>query len=239
MIKDVEALVNNICKQIRERTDIAVIGMSGGADSTLVACLCREALGRENVVGVQMPYGEVDLSKFNANSQKVINKLKIRSEWFPITEPVDKLSYIITTNSLCGPQLSQINAGNMRSRMRMLCLYATSHIEENAFHKRARVVGTGNLSEDFIGYDTKGGDSLCDFFPIGQLFKSEVYQMLEYFRDKGVIDEEMIDRVPSAGLWNGQTDEGELGHTYNEMEASITRCMNYEVDVNNPIDMFV
>ena len=69
--------------------------------------------------------------------------------------------------------------------------------------------------------DTEGGDALADLFPIGDLFKSEVYQLLDYFVKEGMITEDLIDRVPSAGLWEGQTDEQELGYTYNEMEPAI------------------
>ena len=109
----------------------------------------------------------------------------------------------------------------------MCTLYTVAHHLGDKLGKRVRVIGTGNLSEDFIGYDTKGGDALCDIFPIGQLFKSEVYQLLDFFRDMGVIDEEHIDRIPSAGLWNGQTDEQELGHTYNTMEPIVKRFLEH------------
>src|SRR5271157_4966105 len=165
MIKDVPALVVEICKQLKEKTDIAVVGMSGGADSTLVSILCREALGAGNVVGVHMPYSATDASKFNSNSVNTANKLGIRQIWFPIQEPVDSLTKLF--NQVIESGLSQINSGNMRSRMRMITLYTISHAEGKD-RKKARVIGTGNLSEDYIGYDTKGGDALCDFFPIGQ-----------------------------------------------------------------------
>jgi NAD+ synthase len=100
-------------------------------------------------------------------------------------------------------------------------------------------MGTGNLSEDFIGYDTKGGDALADIFPIGQLFKSEVYKVLEYFRDNGKITEAMINRVPSAGLWENQTDEAELGCSYDAMEPAVRFILkNYStIDESSLSDM--
>ena len=111
--------------------------------------------------------------------------------------------------------------GNIQARVRMILLYAKSNTIGVNDGIRARVIGTGNHSEGFIGYDTKGGDGLCDIFPLGSLFKSEIYQLLDHFRDEGVITEDMIDRVPSAGLWKGQTDEGELGHSYDAIELAI------------------
>jgi NAD+ synthase len=100
-------------------------------------------------------------------------------------------------------------------------------------------VGTGNKSEDYIGYDTKGGDALADVFPIGELFKSEVFQLLDYYRDRGVITEDMIDREPSAGLWEGQKDTDELEYTYDEMEPAILRAEHGELDHSLAVDEYV
>jgi NAD+ synthase len=203
---------------IRDETDVAVIGLSGGADSTLVACLCVKALGADNVYGVHMPYNKTDIDTFNSRSIRMANKLGINNFVIPITEIADSITKSV--ESAVGP-ISVTNSGNARSRARMTTLYGIAHHLGDTLNKRVRVVGTGNLSEDFIGYDTKGGDALADFFPIGNLFKSQVYQMLEKFRDEGLIDEDHIDRIPSAGLWEGQTDEGELGYTYDQMQPVI------------------
>jgi NAD+ synthase len=232
MINNIEALLSKVTKEIREKTDIAIVGLSGGADSTLVSILCTLALGRDNVYGVHMPYNQLDKNTFNARSKSLATKLSINEETVNIQETVDALSnqfYVLST----------LNRGNMRSRMRMVSLYTVACNIAEEVGRRVRVVGTGNLSEDYIGYDTKGGDALTDFFPIGTLFKSEVYQLLEYFVANGVIDESHVDRVPSAGLWDGQTDESELGYTYNEMEPAILRCLNGTKDLNNSLDKFV
>jgi NAD+ synthase len=137
-------------------------------------------------------------------------------------------------------EISVTNAGNARSRARMTVLYGLAHHLGDSLKKRVRVVGTGNLSEDAIGYDTKGGDALADFFPIGNMFKSEVYALLEKFREEGLISEEHIDRVPSAGLWDGQTDEGELGFTYNEMQPIVKEMLsNYSEDREGLVELVV
>ena len=215
MISSVMGLLDKVKKELSQFTDIAVVGMSGGADSTLVATLCAEALGRQNVYGIGMPYNEIDENTFNSRSAQTANRLGINYSIHPIGGPVDVLTKIV------GQEMSQLNQGNIRARMRMIILYSKCTMLAEKTGKRCRVIGTGNLSEDFIGYDTKGGDALADLFPIGSLFKSEVYQLLEHFSILGVIGETDIDRKPSAGLWEGQTDEGELGHSYNEMEKSI------------------
>jgi NAD+ synthase len=215
-------------------TDVAVIGLSGGADSTLVACLCTKALGRENVYGIHMPYNIKDIDTFNSRSMKMAKRIGINSMVVPINDIAD--SIIKSVESVVG-QISRTNSGNARSRARMTVLYGIAHQLEAQLGKRVRVVGTGNLSEDAIGYDTKGGDALADFFPIGNLYKSQVYQMLDKFCDEGLISGEDIDRVPSAGLWDGQTDEDELGYTYNEMQPVIQAMLaNYSENPNNIIE---
>lgn len=231
MIKNIPGLVEHLKKEIANQTDVAVIGLSGGADSTLVATLCMLALGKENVVGVHMPYSKLDSegTKFNARSVRFARHIGIMEQYIPINKIADQICSAIDPaqhhykNYPWKGELNRLDMGNARARARMCVLYGlTGMLAHGDFAgKRIRVVGTGNLSEDFIGYDTKGGDALTDFHPIGRLFKSEVYQLLTHFVEIGLILEDHIDRVPSAGLWEGQTDEGELGHTYNEMEPAV------------------
>lgn len=220
-------LIEKICKSIKAETDFAIIGLSGGADSTLVATLCKRALGADKVLGISMPYNVVDKNKFNLNSEKIADKLGINHKIVSIYNPVDSLINNFEKQQLFTTRLSK---GNIRSRMRMITLYAAANAYSLNYGSRVRVVGTGNLSEDFIGYDTKGGDALADFFPIGQLYKREVYALLDYFVEVGELDESMIDRTPSAGLWDGQTDESELGYSYNDMEPAVQFCIeNYNI----------
>lgn len=234
MIKDIYGALQKIVQEIRNTCDVAVVGMSGGADSSLVTTLCVEALGRENVYGVHMPYNMLDSTTFNSVSRELAEVLGIHS----LEAPIQQIATAIndTVGSAFGDQegvsaprdiLTHVNRGNGRSRARMCVLYGISHhLHSTLTGKRVRVIGTGNLSEDFIGYDTKGGDALADLFPIGELFKSEVYQMLKHFsyycpKTFGKI----IEAKPSAGLWDGQTDEEELGYSYNAMEPVIKEIL--------------
>jgi NAD+ synthase len=124
----------------------------------------------------------------------------------------------------------------------MCVLYGIAHELSYVLNKRVRVVGTGNNSEDFIGYDTKYGDSAADFFPIGELFKSEVYQLLDYFISKGILTEDDVDRIPSAGLWTNQTDEDEIGYTYSAMEPVIRKFLSGDytgIGIEGSLENFV
>ncbi|MFK7871690.1 MAG: NAD(+) synthase [Oligoflexales bacterium] len=233
MIKNIEKFLHAVAQDIRQRTDIAIIGMSGGADSTLVAALCSQALGPENVLSVHMPCTDLDIDFYNARSIKIANRLRIKKYILPIADSVHSLEESLKPLG----ELSQVNQGNIRSRVRMSLLYGVCH-HHSEQGKKARVIGTGNLSEDFIGYDTKGGDALADFFPIGQLFKSEVYQLLDWCVAQSILCEDMIDRTPSAALWEGQTDEEELGFSYNEMEPSVRRYLTQSLN-DSDIDQFV
>lgn len=237
MINNVLGLIDAAATEIRKRCITAVVGLSGGADSTLVACLCVEALGAENVYGVHLPFNQLDKSTFNTASVRVANRLGINQKTIDIGNTVQAMGNAAGGLDIMGV----INQGNLRSRMRMVALYSYARMLGDAGKEKVRVIGTGNLSEDFIGYDTLFGDSACDFFPIGSLLKSEVYQLLDYYATVGrYIDEDMINRTPSAGLWDGQTDEEELGYTYDQMEASVLKFLNnINADIECEVDKFV
>jgi NAD+ synthase len=227
----INRVIGTIQSAILKNMDIAIIGNSGGVDSTLLTTLAVEALGVANVYGFGMPANAFDEDTFNSRSQRLANKLGYHYQVAPIGTAVATTRDMI--EDVIGEHLSSLNFGNIKSRMRMVFLYSFAAALAESTGKRVRVLGTGNLSEDFIGYDTKGGDALADIFPIGRLFKSEVYQLAGYYVSKGTLTEDLIDRIPSAGLEDGQTDETDLGYTYDSMEEAIRFFENHpeELDV--------
>jgi NAD+ synthase len=178
----------------------AVIGLSGGIDSALSCYLAAEALGPQNVLAVRMPYRTSSQESLD-DAQAVIDALGVQSLTIPITEMADPL---IARDA----EMSRMRKGNIMARMRMITLYDQSE----AF--KGLVVGTGNKTEILLGYTTLYGDSACAINPIGDLYKTQVRQLS---RDLGV-PEAIITKAPTADLWTGQTDEGELGFTYEEVD---------------------
>ncbi len=178
----------------------AVLGLSGGLDSSLSCFLAAEALGPENVLAVRMPYKTSSADSLE-HAQEVIEQLGVQSLTIPITEMVDPLFERF-------PDANQMRRGNAMARARMIVLYDQSE----AF--KGLVVGTGNKTEILLGYTTLYGDSANALNPIGDLYKTQARQLARALDVPGAI----IDKAPSADLWAGQTDEGELGFTYAEVD---------------------
>lgn len=182
----------------------AVIGISGGKDSNIVAALCVEALGKERVIGVLMPNGEQsDIS----DSQMLVDYLDIESYMINIEKSVSGiLTEMLNNVGVATPQTMT----NLPARIRMSTLYAVSQ------SKNGRVANTCNLSEDWVGYSTRYGDAAGDFSPLSRLTVSEV-KAIGY--ELG-IPKELIEKTPSDGL-SGKTDEDNLGFTYNDLDRYI------------------
>lgn len=178
----------------------AVVGLSGGVDSSLSCTLAAEALGAENVLAVLMPY-ESSSPESLEHAQLVIDKLGVNSLTVPITDMVDPLFDLF-------PDADHIRKGNAMARARMIVLYDQSQAYEGL------VVGTGNKTEILLGYTTLYGDSACALNPLGDLYKTQVRQLARSME----LPEVIIAKPPSADLWVGQTDEGELGFTYAEVD---------------------
>ncbi len=178
----------------------AVLGLSGGLDSALACYLAVEALGAENVLAVRMPY-KSSSSDSLSHAQVVIDKLGVQSITVPISDMVQPLMDRY-------PDASQIRRGNMMARARMIVLYDQSEV----FH--GLVIGTGNKTEILLGYSTQFGDAACAINPLGDLYKTQIRQL----SDALGIPSEIIHKPPSADLWAGQTDEGELGFTYEDVD---------------------
>lgn len=213
MITDIEAVGAQLEKSVRDFTDVAVVGISGGVDSAVVASICAAALDKDNVHLVSMPYDDTDLQSFNARSAELAAELGAHHHVVAIGEPTKALVRAVEQLFEDLP-LNRLTPANTRPRVRMSVLYAISGELGYRCGRRVRVMGTGHMSEDLIGYDTKGGDALCDIFILSDFVKSEVYQLAVHYG----VPKSIIDAVPSAGLYPGQTDADELGHTYDELE---------------------
>jgi NAD+ synthase len=181
--------------------DGIVIGLSGGIDSSLVVRLARDALGAEHVLGVMLPDAAYPASLLEETAAYA-RTLGIESRTIgiePIEEPYRRIL----------PELSdRVALGNVKARIRMSVLYTVARE-----HHRL-VAGTGNKSEILLGYFTKHGDSACDLLPIGDLYKTEVRELAVQLD----LPEAIRQRTPTAGLWEGQTDEEELGYPYPEVD---------------------
>ena len=178
----------------------AVIGLSGGVDSALSFALAVEALGAENMLAVRMPYQSSSPDSLE-HAQILIDQFKVKSETIEITGMVEPLFGRF-------PDMSKQRKGNMMARSRMIVLYDQSE----AF--KGLVIGTSNKTEILLGYSTLWGDMASALNPIGDLYKTQVRQLS---RALG-IPSAIIDKAPSADLWAGQTDEAELGFTYEEVD---------------------
>lgn len=178
----------------------AVLGLSGGIDSSLVAFLAARALGPQNVTGFILPYRASD-PQSEADARLVAEATGIRIERFDITPQID--AYFAAD-----PNAAALRRGNKMARERMTILYDQSAV------LGALVLGTSNKTELFLGYGTIYGDMASAINPIGDLYKTQVWALSRAMGVPGRV----IDKHPSADLWAGQTDEAELGFTYAEVD---------------------
>ena len=185
----------------------AVLGLSGGIDSALVAYLLRDALGKENVLAIMMPYKSSNPDSLN-HAKLVIEDLGINSKTIEITDMID--AYFKNEK-----EATSLRMGNKMARERMSILFDYSS-KENAL-----VIGTSNKTEIYLGYSTQFGDSACALNPIGDLYKTNIWDLSRYLK----IPNELIEKKPSADLWEGQTDEQEMGLTYKEADQVLYRML--------------
>jgi NAD+ synthase len=178
----------------------AVIGLSGGVDSAVSCYLAAEALGPENVLAVRMPYRSSSTDSLE-HAQMVIDALGVQSLTYEITPMVEPLFERF-------PDTTPTRRGNAMARARMIVLYDQSE----AFN--GLVVGTGNKTEILLGYSTLYGDAASALNPLGDLYKTQLRQLAAALD----VPHPVIAKPPSADLWVGQTDEGELGFTYEEVD---------------------
>ena len=177
-----------------------LVGVSGGVDSALSCFLAAEALGPENVLAIRMPYKKSSPESLQ-HAESVIRATGVKSLTIDITPMVEPLFDQFA-------DIDERRKGNVMARERMIVLYDQSA----AFG--GLVIGTGNKTEILLGYTTLYGDSACAINPLGDLYKTQVRQLA---RAMGV-PESIVAKAPTADLWAGQTDEGELGFTYTEVD---------------------
>lgn len=189
-------------KRSSASADGFVIGLSGGVDSSTVAALCKRTT--DNVLGIIMPCHSDPQDIEHA--EMVAEAFDIKTETVDLSKMYDSLIAVL-------PEGSRLAKANIKPRLRMLTLYYFANLHNHL------VAGTGNKSEEMVGYATKYGDGGVDILPIGDLYKHEVRELA---RSLGV-PSEIIDKPPSAGLWEGQTDEGEMGITYAELDRILDR----------------
>lgn len=188
----------------------AVIAVSGGIDSALSLTLLVKAIGADNVYPLLLPYGSQDMA-----DAKVVcewNQIKKTN----IVEHNIKEAVDLTASQLQVPDADHLRKGNLMARTRMIFVF------DAAKTRNALVVGTENKSEHYLGYFTRYGDEASDIEPICELYKTQVRQMAKELR----IPEPILTKSPSAGLWESQTDEGEMGFTYEDADKVLVELID-------------
>jgi NAD+ synthase len=194
-----------------------VLGLSGGIDSTVVAFLCAQAFPPEDVSALIMPY--------RTSNPENIHHAEMVAKQLAITNDIIDISDMVDAFFANDPDADHLRKGNKMARERMCLLYDYSTKE------KALVIGTSNKTELLLGYGTIFGDLASAINPIGDLYKSHIWQLAE---DLGV-PKEIIEKKPSADLWLGQTDEEEIGYSY----AEIDRLLYYMVDLRYSEEMLI
>lgn len=195
----------------------AIIGLSGGIDSALIAYLAVEAIGRDNVLGLLLPEKGITSKQDIDDALEIAGILNIEHATIDISEILDSFSSAIPGFD----EKDYLAIGNLKARTRMCILYYHANV------MRRMVVGTGNKTELLLGYFTKYGDGGVDIEPIGCLYKTQVRALSRYMG----LPAHIIDKTPSAGLWQGQTDEDELGISYESADKILTMLVDEKKDV--------
>jgi len=195
----------------------AVIGLSGGIDSALSCALAAEALGPENVLAVRMPYKTSSADSLE-DAEKTATHFGVKMETIEITPMVEPMIQL-------DPKISNLRKGNLMARARMIVLYDQSEVFKGL------VIGTSNKTEILLGYTTLWGDMASAINPIGDLYKTQVRQLSRAMN----LPQSVIDKAPSADLWKGQTDEAELGFTYDEVDKLLYLLVDRRFSVGDCI----
>ncbi|WP_291952628.1 NAD+ synthase [Campylobacter sp.] len=202
-----ELLINFIRKNAKDKG--LILGLSGGIDSALVACLCKQAVGNK-LYALLMPTKHSKKENLN-DAIMLCDTLNIKYKIIYIDAILQNFE------PLC-ENLNKLRKGNLIARIRMSLLYDYSAL------KNALVVGTSNKSELMLGYGTIYGDLACAFNPLATLYKSEIFEFAKFLN----LHENFIKKAPSADLWPNQSDENDLGYTYKELDSILKAIENNE-----------
>jgi len=203
----------------------ALLGLSGGIDSAVVAVLCKKAFP-QTTLGVILPCHSIEADM--ADAQALSDKFDIKTTTVVLDSIYDSLTAAIALDVAADEKAQKLALANLKPRLRMTSLYYIANQLDYL------VVGTSNKSELTVGYYTKYGDGGSDIVPMGNLMKKQVRELAVHLR----IPQQIIDRPPSAGLWSGQTDESEMGITYDELDTYI-KCGEGDDKVCKQIESMV
>ncbi len=202
--------------------DSAVIGLSGGIDSAVATMIAIEALSVSNVKAFFLPY-KLSSDKSRVDAEAFADKFNLDLSIIDLTDIADQYFKLDINKNI-----SKLRVGNCLSRLRMNILF------DKAAEHNALVVGTSNKTEIILGYGTLYGDSASSINPVGDLYKFEIYELAKYFD----IPVSIIDKEPTADLWENQTDEDELGFSYEDIDKLLYSILNERLDRKSILEKF-
>ena len=201
-LKEIEKFLKGYLEETH--CDKYILGVSGGVDSSLCAAILKSAVGRDKVHCLILP-----INSIQADTDDGLTLVRDLDLPYDVIDASEAFNAYAKEFQSKGIELDKSTLGNLKARMRMSILYAVAQKE------RGLVVGTDNADERYVGYFTKHGDGACDILPIAHLLKSEVVEAAKIYG----VRQHLAERVPSAGLFEGQTDELEMGVTYQDLDA--------------------
>ena len=224
---ETEKIVNFLKKTFEEqKINKVVLGLSGGIDSTVALYLLREVLPARNIFTIQMDYKPRKKLSIDLKGINVINiSIKKIVDEFQAKDSVPKFfigKQQTEKNLIPSSSQNKIQLGNIMARVRMIILF------DLAKQLNALVCGTENKSEKLLGYFTRFGDAASDLEPLSHLYKTQVFQIAKYLK----VPEQIINQSPTAGLWDGQTDEDDFGFTYEEADQVLYLYHDRNIDIN-------